>query len=103
MSAPWLVSSIIVEETSIKDWEYGAINQLEQVFLRGNECYQPVHMLNNQDFTFQLFASLVPHIGTEHERSFTAITQEKMRAPHRGEMLDPGISTVKERSRQKSS
>ncbi|CEG47765.1 uncharacterized protein PHALS_05101 [Plasmopara halstedii] len=69
------VSSIIVEETSIKDWEYGAINQLEQVFLR----------------------------GTEHERSFTAITQEKMRAPHRGEMLDPGISTVKERSRQKSS
>ena len=104
MSAPWWVSSIIVKVTSRKDWEYRAINQLEQVFQQGNQSRQAVQMLNNQDFTIQLFASLVPHKGTELAHELHRLTTAKYtRAPLRGELLDPGTSTVKERSRQKSS
>ncbi|EGZ16034.1 hypothetical protein PHYSODRAFT_389485, partial [Phytophthora sojae] len=90
--------------TSIKDWEYGAIDQLEQVFQRGDRGHQAVQMLNNRDFAIQLFASLVPHKGAEpaHDPRHLAAAGDA-RALHRGELLDPGISTVKERSRQKSS
>ena len=61
MSAPWLVSSIIVDVTSKKEWEYGAVDRLEQVFQRGDRGRQAVHLLNNRDFNIQLFASLFPH------------------------------------------
>ncbi|KAF1775623.1 hypothetical protein GQ600_3898 [Phytophthora cactorum] len=61
-------------------------------------------MLNNQDFGIQLFASLVPHKSAEFARDLHRLaTAEITRHPHRGELLDPGIPTVKERSRQKSS
>ncbi|KAL3671736.1 hypothetical protein V7S43_003646 [Phytophthora oleae] len=104
MSAPWLVSSIIVEVTSIKDWEYGAINQLEQVFQRGSRGHQAVQMLNNRDFSIQLFASLVPHKAQSLRASSHHLTTgDDTSAPHQGELLDPGIPTVKEGSRQKSS
>ncbi|ETI47952.1 hypothetical protein F443_07931 [Phytophthora nicotianae P1569] len=61
-------------------------------------------MLNNQDFAIQLFASLVPHKSAELARDFHRLsTAGDTDSPHRGEMLDPGIPTVKEGSRQKSS
>ncbi|EEY57703.1 uncharacterized protein PITG_00268 [Phytophthora infestans T30-4] len=90
--------------TSKKDWEYGAIDQLEQIFQRSNRGHQAVQMLNNQDFSFQLFASLIPHKSAEFARDLNRLaTAEDTHPPHRGELLDPGTSTVKERSRQKSS
>jgi hypothetical protein len=78
--ALWLFSSIMVARTCTEEWEYRAINRLEQL----SSGLPRGPMLDSRDFAVQLFASLFPY-----KRPGAAPSRRTARARRRGEIARP--------------